>query len=253
MGNRLAGKVAVITGAGSGIGRAAAELFCEEGARVILAERDPATGTGAQDRLREAGYECLFVETDVSDSDQVKRAVDSAVSEYGRLDVLYNNAGGSTMQDGMITEAPFEEFWNKMRVDLFGVWTGCHYAIPHLRESGGGAIINTTSVLALMGTVGRDAYTAAKGGVISLSRSLAVEYAPDRIRVNALAPGVTATERVAPRVADPTTGAWKTAQRSPLGVIEPREIAYMALFLASDEAKKITGQIFAVDSGLTIC
>lgn len=252
MTKRLEGKAAVITGAGSGIGKAGALLFCEQGASVVLAERNPETGLAVQQELRTAGHSCVFVQTDVSDPDQVKRAVDTAVAEFGRLDILYNNAGGSSMNDGRITDIEFEEFWDRIRIDLFGVWAGCRYAIPHIREVGGGAIVNTTSVLALMGTHGRDAYTTAKGGIISLTRSLAVEYAPDNIRVNAIAPGVTATERVAPRVADPSTGAWKTAQRSPLGVIEPREIAYAALFLASEEASKITGQLLAIDSGLSI-
>ncbi|RJG03294.1 SDR family NAD(P)-dependent oxidoreductase [Noviherbaspirillum sedimenti] len=249
---RLKGKVALITGAGAGIGRACAELFCEQGAKVVIAERDTQTGEAAAAELIARGFDCVFVTTDVSDSDSVKNAVDTTVGTYGKIDVLYNNAGGSTLADGRLTETSFDEFWNKMRVDLFGVWAGCRYALPHMMEAGGGAVINATSVLALQGSPGRDAYTTAKGGIIALTRSLAVEYAPHGIRVNAIAPGVTTTERVKKRLAQANAGAMRTSNRSLLGTIEPREIAYAVQFLASDEAKKITGQVLVVDSGLTI-
>lgn len=249
---RIKDKVALITGGGAGIGFACAELFCEEGAKVVIAELDRDAGHAAAEGLRARGFDCTFVQTDVSDGDAVKAAVDTAVQTYGKLDILYNNAGGSSLQDGRVTETAFEEFWKKMKTDLFGVWAGCHYALPHMIKGGGGAVINATSVLAIMGTEGRDAYTAAKGGIISLTRSMAVEYARHNIRVNAVAPGVTTTERVRKRLEQSNPGASKTAQRSLLGTIEPREIGYTVLFLASDEAKKITGQTIVVDSGLTI-
>lgn len=248
----LDGKIALITGAGAGIGLACAELFCEDGAHVVIAERDEENGRAAAERLTNAGFSCRFVHTDVSKASEVEAAIAFAVKEFGGLDIIYNNAGGSTPADGRITETSFEEFWNKMQVDLFGVWAGCRYAIPHMVERGGGAIINATSVLALMGTEGRDAYTTAKGAIISLTRSLAVEYAANKIRVNAVAPGVTTTERVRKRLAQSNPGASKTAARSLLGTVEPREIAYAVRFLASDEAKKITGQTIVIDSGLTI-
>jgi NAD(P)-dependent dehydrogenase (short-subunit alcohol dehydrogenase family) len=249
---RLEGKVALITGAGAGIGRACAELFAEQGARVVIAERDDETGRAAQDVLSQKGYDSLFVKTDVSDPTSVKKVVDEAISKYGQIDILYNNAGGSSMSDGPVTTTPFDEFWNKMKVDLFGTWLGCHYVIPHMIAAGGGSIINATSVLALIGTPGRDAYTAAKGGIIALTRSMAVEFAPHKIRVNAVAPGATTTERVLKRIAQPGSGASKTAGSSPLGLIEPREIANAVLFLGSDESLKMTGQVMVVDSGLTI-
>jgi NAD(P)-dependent dehydrogenase (short-subunit alcohol dehydrogenase family) len=249
---RVKDKVALITGGGAGIGLACAELFCEEGAKVVIAELNDGAGAAAAARLRDQGFDCTFVQTDVSDPKSVENAVNLTLTTHGKIDVLYNNAGGSSLQDGRVSETPFEEFWKKMRIDLFGVWAGCHFALPHMISNGGGVVINATSVLAIMGTEGRDAYTAAKGGIISLTRSMAVEYARHKIRVNAVAPGVTTTERVRKRLEQSNPGASKTAQRSLLGTVEPREIGYAVLFLASDEAKKITGQTLVVDSGLTI-
>jgi NAD(P)-dependent dehydrogenase (short-subunit alcohol dehydrogenase family) len=248
---RLKGKVALITGGGAGIGRACVELFAQEGAKVMIAERDESTGRAACDALVEQGFECAFVPTDVSDPGQMERVVAETVRIFGKLDILYNNAGGSTLADGPVSEAPFEEFWNKMQVDLFGTWLGCHYAIPHMIKAGGGAIVNATSMVAIIGTAGRDAYTAAKGAISALTRSMAVEYAPYGIRVNAIAPGVTATERVAQRLAVPGNSA-DVAKGCLLGIVEPIDIAQAVLHLASDEAKRTTGHIMVVDSGQTI-
>jgi NAD(P)-dependent dehydrogenase (short-subunit alcohol dehydrogenase family) len=248
---RLKGKVALITGGGAGIGRACVELFASEGARVVIAEYDEAAGQAACDAVRAAGGSCIFVRTDVSEPAQVERAVQATITEFGRIDILYNNVGGSTLADGPVTQAPFDEFWRKMKVDLFGTWLGCHYVIPHMIAAGGGSVINATSIVAIVGTAGRDAYTAAKGAIAALTRSMAVEFAPHGVRVNAIAPGITATERIAKRLEDPTRA--QAANNSCLlGVVEPGEVAQAVLYLASDESRRTTGHIMVVDSGQTI-
>jgi NAD(P)-dependent dehydrogenase (short-subunit alcohol dehydrogenase family) len=249
---RLAGKVALITGGAAGIGRACVELFAKEGAHVVFADIDAAAGRAAADAISSSGPRCIFVPTDVSDPDSMRTFVSTAIDEFGRLDILYNNAGGSTLQDGPVTDAPFDEFWRKMKVDLFGTWLGCHYAIPHMIAAGGGAIVNATSMCAVVGTAGRDAYTAAKGAISALTRSMAVEFAPHKIRVNGIAPGATVTERVRKRLEQPGRSA-EIAKGHLLGLIEPIDVAEAVLYLASDAARMTTGHILVVDSGFTIC
>jgi len=248
---RLQDKVALITGGGAGIGRACAELFAQQGARVVIAELDAGTGQAACDAVVADGHACHFVQTDVSDPESVKRAVDATLERFGRIDILYNNAGGSTPQDGPVTTAPFDEFWRKMKIDLFGTWLGCHYAIPHMIAAGGGSIVNASSMYALTGTPNRDAYTAAKGAITALTRSMAVEFAPHKIRVNAVAAAGTTTERVRKRIEQGGVSQ-KILDAHLLGFVSPVDVANAVLYLASDESRMTTGHILAVDSGLTM-
>jgi NAD(P)-dependent dehydrogenase (short-subunit alcohol dehydrogenase family) len=249
---RLAGKAAYITGAGAGIGRAAAELFAREGATVVVAEFNAESGQATVDAIRAAGGHATFVHTDVTSEDSVRASIAAALEFAGRIDVLYNNAGGSTAVDAQVTDCPADEFWRAVKLDLFGTWITCKYGIAAMMKSGGGSVVNSSSVFALVGTRGKDAYTAAKGGISAITRSMAVEYAPHRIRVNAVAPAVTVTARVAGLLASQPDVINKTGERQLLGLIDPKEVALTALYLASDESRTTTGQIFPIDGGFSI-
>jgi NAD(P)-dependent dehydrogenase (short-subunit alcohol dehydrogenase family) len=249
-GPRLQGKIALITGAGAGIGRATAELFAQQGAKVVIADANAEAGEQTAQLILQAGGEAIAIRTDVTEADSIQATINRTVRHYGALHVLHNNAGGSTARDGDVTAAPLEEFWRVIKLDLFGTFLGCRFGIPAIIESGGGSVINMSSTLALMGVAGRDCYTAAKGGVAALTRSMAVEFAP-KVRVNAIAPSVTMTERAVKLMAG-NTALDKLAASHPLGLIEPEDIAAMALFLASDDSRKVTGQVYPVDSGVTI-
>ena len=252
---RLEGKVAFITGGGGGIGRATAERFAEEGAKVVVADIDLEAGEAAAQSARglaaNSGGDCQFVNCDVTERASVERAVAETVARYGKLDILHNNAGGSTLEDGPVTEAPEREFWRAIKLDLFGTFLCSKIAIPHIIKAGGGSVINMASNVALMALPGRDCYTAAKGGVASMTRSMAVEYAPHKIRVNAIAPSVTLTERVK-RLLAGNQNVSKLASSHLLGMGQPIHVANMAVYLASDESEITTGQILSVDSGVTI-
>lgn len=244
---RLAGKVAFITGAGTGIGRATAILFAREGARVAVADIDAASG---EESAHLAGNGAIAIQTDVTDPDSLQRAIRAVVDKFGALHVLHNNAGGSTAADNTAVEAPLDEFWRAIKLDLYGTFLGCRFGIPEIIKAGGGSVINMSSNVALMGVAGRDCYTAAKGGIAAITRSLAVAYAP-RVRVNAIAPSATMTERVKRLVAG-NANLQKLANSHLVGLIEPQDIANCALYLASDESRMVTGQVLPVDSGVTI-
>ncbi|MFG1220818.1 SDR family NAD(P)-dependent oxidoreductase [Xanthobacter wiegelii] len=247
----LQGKVALITGAGIGIGRCAAELFARNGARIVVAEINEEAGRETAERIQAQGGEALFVQTDVTDAAGAEAAVAAGVAHYGRLEVIYNNAGGSTTRDSDVTRAPDDEFWRAMTLDLHGTWLVSRFGIPELIKAGGGAVVNAASVVALMGWPGKDAYTAAKGAVAALTRSMAVEFAPHNIRVNAVAPGVTRTPRVVAQLEQLETTQRLTAAHL-LGMVEPLHVAQAALFLASEASGRTTGHVLPVDSGLSI-
>lgn len=254
-GPRLHGKVAFITGAGGGIGRATAERFVEEGAKVVVAEIDSELGelaaASARSRAGNSGGDAHFIHCDVADKSSVTEAIGETMRRYGALHILHNNAGGSTPQDGPVTEASEEEFWRVMKLDLFGTFLCSKVAIPEIAKSGGGSIINMASNLAIMAVPGRACYGAAKGGVASLTRAMALDHAKQKIRVNAIAPSVTLSDRVK-KLLEVNPALNKMADSHLFGLGLPIHIANMAVYLASDEAAITTGQVYPVDSGVSI-
>ena len=243
-------KTVIITGAGLGIGRAAAQLFAEHGARVVIAERDVGAGESCASDIVSAGGKAAFIATDVTNADSVEAMVRQAVATFGGVDVLYNNAGGSSTKDGPVTTAPLDEFWHTINVDLYGTYLCCRFALPHMIAAKSGVVINTGSMVALIGRKNAHAYTASKGGVTALTRALAAEYGEHNIRVNAVAPGVTRSERVEERLSAGRIQQY-VLDRHILGLPEPIDVARTALYLASDLSSRVTGQIVPVDSGMT--
>jgi NAD(P)-dependent dehydrogenase (short-subunit alcohol dehydrogenase family) len=249
---RLENKVAVITGAGSGIGRESALLFSREGARVVVADVNDSAGQAVVEELRAAGGEAVYVHADVSKSADAEGMVRTAEESFGRLDVLFNNAGISHPKDddAVTTE---EEVWDlTMNINLKGVFLGCKHGIPALRRAGGGSIINTASFVAVLGAATPQlAYTASKGGVLAMTRELATIHAREGIRVNALCPGPLRTELLM-KYLDTEEKRQRRLVHIPMGRFgEAREIARAALFLASDESSFTTGATFLVDGGIT--
>lgn len=254
--SRLAGKVAFITGGGGGIGRATAQRFVEEGAKVVIAEIDANAGEAAAEAARaqaaNRGGDACFIHCDVTEKASVEAAMAETVARFGKLDILHNNAGGAQPADGRVTEVADEEFWRAIKLDLYGTFLCSKVGIPHIIKAGGGAIINMSSIVALMALPDRDCYTMAKGGISALTRSMAVEYAPHKIRVNAIAPSVTLTDRVKKMLDGSGNATERIAASHLLGLGQPIHIANMAVYLASDEAAITTGQVIPVDSGATI-
>ncbi len=247
---RLENKIALITGAAAGIGKATAELFVREGAKVVIADRDGAAASAVAQALGEAA---VAVTVDVSVGPQVKRMMDEAVARFGRLDILVNNAGYGIRGD-VVTTA--EEDWDAlMDVNLKGVFLCSKYAVPHMIAQGGGAIVNTSSTVASVGIPDRVAYVASKGGVAALTRAMALDHAADHIRVNSVAPGTIWSsyyEKMVETHEDPETFIARLKARAPTNRWgEPHEIASAILWLASDDSSFATGSAVTIDGGWT--
>ncbi len=252
MTSRLEGKVALVTGAGAGIGLETSLAFGRQGAKVVLVDKDEAAAESGAEQLRAAGAEATAIAADVSRAADCERMVSGAEEAFGALHVLFNNAGISHMDDADAVETD-EAVWDlTMNVNLKGVFLGCKYGIPALRRAGGGSIINTASFVAVVGAATPQlAYTASKGGVLALSRELAVIHAREEIRVNALCPGPLRTELLM-KYLDTDEKRQRRLVHVPMGRFgEAREIADAVVFLASDESSFVTGSTFLVDGGIT--
>lgn len=242
----IAGKVAVVTGGGSGIGRSAAHAYAQAGAKVVVANRTESKAIAVADEIRAAGVDALPVQVDVSVGAEVEALIAATVAAYGGLDILFNNAGISP--NGTVTSISEEDWDTCLAVDLKSVFLGAKYAIPEMQRRGGGVIINTAGTLGIRPTRGKAAYGAAKAGVINLSKAIALDYARDNIRCNVICPGYVDT----PLTAHVAVGARDAflARSQPLsGLITPEEVAALAVYLASDDARMITGQSFVIDGG----
>jgi NAD(P)-dependent dehydrogenase (short-subunit alcohol dehydrogenase family) len=250
---RLKDKAAIITGAGSGLGKAAAQLFAKEGAKVVVAANREKEGEQTVRSIKEGGGDAILVRVDVTSASDLEKAIKTAVDKYGKLDIMFNNAG--TPGPGKLIAELTEEEWNQViAVNLTGVFLGTKYAIPEMLKCGGGVIINTSSVAGVSPRRYGGAYAAAKSGVIQLTKTTALEYARKNIRVNCILPGPIDTpffSKVGGGAVD-KIAAFKEKVRNevPLGrFAQPEEIARVALFLASDEASFITGAALAADGG----
>jgi NAD(P)-dependent dehydrogenase (short-subunit alcohol dehydrogenase family) len=251
---RLDGKVTIITGGASGMGRTAARLFAEQGAKVVLADVTEEAAESAAAEVRATGGDASAVVADVSIEDDARRMVEHAVATYGRIDALYNNAGIMPAADHSVVDTDVDTWDRVMAVNVRGVFLGCKYAIPRMVDQGSGSIINVASFVAILGcSVPQDAYTASKGAVLSLTRSLAVQFAPRGVRSNSISPGPIETPLLMDWLVKDEEAKRIRLARNPSGRFgKPEEIVNVAVYLASDEARWTNGANFVIDGGITV-
>ena len=251
---RLDGKVSIITGGGSGMGRTAAELFAREGARVVVADFSEASGEATVAAVRAAGGEATFVRADVSNEDDARGMVQHAIATFGRVDSLYNNAGVMPEADHSVIDTDVATWDQVMAVNVRGVFLGCKYAIPQMLDQGSGSIINIASFVAILGcSVPQDAYTASKGAVLALTRSLAVQFAGRGVRSNAISPGPIETPLLMDWLLKDEAAKQLRLNRNPSGRFgKPEEIVNVGIYLASDESRWTNGANFVIDGGITV-
>ncbi len=251
---RLDGKVTIITGGGGGMGRTASELFAKEGARVVVADFAEAAGEETVALVRAAGGTASFVKTDVSDEASARSMVQHAVATYGRVDALYNNAGIMPEADHSVIDTDVPTWDRVMAVNVRGVFLGCKYAIPQMLEQGGGSIINIASFVAILGcSVPQDAYTASKGAVLAMTKSLAVQFAGRGVRSNSISPGPIETPLMTEWLLKDEAAKKLRLDRNPSGRFgQPEEIVSVGIYLASDESRWTNGSNFVIDGGITV-
>lgn len=246
---RLKDKIAIITGAGSGIGRGAALAFAREGAKVLVADWGEAAGQETVELIKKQGGEAMFVKVDVSNSANAANMVKQCLAEYGRVDILYNNAG--ILKMGAFHETAEADWDQTINVNLKGMFLCSKAVIPQMLKQGKGKIVNTASVAGLVAFDQLGPYCASKGGIIALTREMAVEYAPKKINVNCIAPGVIKTAMTKDMLNDPATVKGFAASTPYPRLGEPEDIAMAAVYLASDESDFVTGEVLVVDGGWT--
>jgi NAD(P)-dependent dehydrogenase (short-subunit alcohol dehydrogenase family) len=249
---KLQGKVAIVTGAASGIGRASAFAFAREGAKVVVVDRDERRGEETAAAIRAQGHAAYFAKADVAVESEVKTVIEDTIARWGRLDILFNNAGVVLVKP---LEQTTEQEWDRvMAINVKAAFLGIKHAVPHMRRAGGGAILNTGSIASFTGQLGTPVYSASKGAIALLTKSLALDYGRDRIRVNCICPGITDTAMLREHLGQGAEGEARIRtrlSRVPLGeILSPEDVARAAVYLVSDDSAGITGILHVVDGGL---